>query len=474
MMSLLKAVTGPAIDPQGHRLLGLTLDTNEPVFAPRGSGILESSIGGGKTTRGAVPWSLSLLSDTTAAQLIVDSKDGEISAQLCELYVRMGRRVAVIDYLNVRPELAEWFVPLNPFGASVSAYRRDPRDALVTNQTITNTLIEEPSNGETKDRYFRESPREYLELAMLMMLRRNPNLATPGGIAAILSDPQMFLSFAQIEMEEGDPASKSLASSILSLKGHEHFYMHLSEAKRSLSLFRPGGRLVDAGKEATKTHEELIREGYVIFLVGPQAGIDRLGVLYALNILAFTNALYKGAGQLRIIADEYTNTPIKPLIAQTTTLRGYGCEIYYIRQSRSESIRKFGEQETRTLEENAVVKQWFGGFSSIEEASRISQAMGEEFAVQSSLGTDNLSAKTQTNHSLIKQRVLTPAELMAMPPDQQLIHIKGVGFFVARTISQQNIAPYCKLFADNPLEGGRLKPDPKITLVTPSSAGGTS
>lgn len=155
-----------------------------------------------------------------------------------------------------------------------------------------------------------------------------------------------------------------------------------------------------------------------------------------------------------------------------TTLRAYGAEIYFIRQSRTESIRKFGEQETRTLEENAIVKQWFGGFSSIEEASRISQAMGDEFAVQSSLGTDNLGAKTQTNLSLIKQRVLSAAELMAMPATEQLVHIKGVGFFVAKTISQNQIAPYCNLIAENPLEGGKLPPDPKITLVTPKRRSG--
>ena len=62
------------------------------------------------------------------------------------------------------------------------------------------------------------------------------------------------------------------------------------------------------------------------------------------------------------------------------------------------------------------------------------------------------------------------AELMAMPPDEQLLHIKGVGFARARTLSQQNIAPYCHLIADNPLEGGRLPPNPKITLTMPEEA----
>ena len=33
---------------------------------------------------------------------------------------------------------------------------------------------------------------------------------------------------------------------------------------------------------------------------------------------------------------------------------------------------------------------------------------------------------------------------------------------VLNTVSQENVAPYCDLIADNPLEGGRLPPDPKL------------
>lgn len=222
------------------------------------------------------------------------------------------------------------------------------------------------------------------------------------------------------------------------------------------------------GSEATETHAGLIEKGAIIFLVGPHSYMTRLGNFYALHILAFTDALYNGAGQLRIIADEYTNTPIKPLISQMTTLRAYGCEIYFIGQSCSESIRKFGEHETRTFEKNCITKQWYG-FSSFEEAKRISKAMGEEYALSSTLGGDSTGDKSQTNLSLTKQRIFTASELMQMQPDQQLVHIKGIGFFIARTVSQQNIAPYCNLLADNPLEGCRLETDQKITLVTPEA-----
>lgn len=136
-----------------------------------------------------------------------------------------------------------------------------------------------------------------------------------------------------------------------------------------------------------------------------------------------------------------------------------------IAQSRSEIERKFGRLEVETIEENAIVKQWYG-FSSFSEAERASKAMGEEHAVTSSLGADTESLRLQTNLQLNRQRWRSAAELMAMPHDQQLIHIKGLGFYIARKIGQQNIAPYCSLLAPNPLEDRPLAPDPKITLTT--------
>lgn len=185
--------------------------------------------------------------------------------------------------------------------------------------------------------------------------------------------------------------------------------------------------------------------------------------------MAFCTALYQGAGVLRAICDEFTNTPLKSLVESLTTLRAFGAEIHMIAQSRSEIIRRFGEQETRTIEENSVVKIWFG-FSSFEEAKRVSESIGDEHAVATALGSDNGGFKTNTNLSLIKQRTMTPAELMAMPKEQCLVHIKGIGFLVLNTVSQENIAPYCHLIGENRLEGGLLPADPKIRLAVSGGA----
>lgn len=257
-----------------------------------------------------------------------------------------------------------------------------------------------------------------LSFAMIiaMALKRDLRLVTPGGVAALLSDPQLLLKFAAIEADEGDEVLRALADGILQMSRQEYWPIHLEAAQRALRLFRPGTHLHKAGRGATLTHADLIQQGYLIFLVGPQAHINRLGSYYALHLLALTQALYGGAGPLRIIADEFTNAPLKPLVEALTTLRAFGAEVHMIAQSRSEIERRFGRLETQTIEENAIVKQWFG-FSSFEEAERVSKAMGEELALSTSLGGDNEGLRLQTNLQTIRQRQMSPAELMAMPAE---------------------------------------------------------
>lgn len=459
-------VPGP-IAPEGRRLIGLTRDGKQPILAPPGHSLLLSANGGGKTTRGAMPWLFSFLSSSPKdAVLCPDSKNGEMAIQGAKMAATLGRKVAVIDDMGVCPELEDYRVSPNPFSPMVETYKRDPRDLLFITETINKTLIPDPPDGRDKDQYWRDWPCDLLEFPQNVLLKRNPDTATPGATSLILNDPELLRSFAEIEADEGDPMIKSMANNLLKMDGHEHWPQHLKEAQRAVKLFGPGTRLHEVGNGAKLSHADLIRQGYVIFLVGPQEYINRLGNYYALHIMGFCTALYQGAGVLRAICDEFTNTPLKSLVEALTTLRAFGAEIHMIAQSRSEILRRFGNHETETIEENAVVKLWFG-FSSFEEAKRISEAMGEEFAVSTALSNDGDPLKTNTNLSLNKQKIMTPAELMALPREIALAHIKGIGFFLFETLSQQNIAPYCHLIGENTLEGGILPPDPKVTLVTP-------
>ncbi len=458
--------TIPLVDPMGRRLIALTKENKRPIFAPKGHSLLMSSNGGGKSTCGASIWLYSLLSgDPNRAIGVFDSKDGELAWQSADMIAAMGRKVAIIDDMGVFPIDNPHLVSLNPLGAVTSSYERDKRDLVFASDNANYALIAEPEKDE-KNAYWRDEPRTLIEFATYVLMKRNPRLAIPGGVWSLLGNPKMLKKFATIEADEGEGMLKVLALNVLEMADHEHFPQHRSAALKSLRIFADGTRLYQAGSNAKLTHADLIREGYVIFIVGPQAYMNRLGAYYALHILAFNQALYLGAGKLTQILDEFTNAPLKPMVESMTTLRAFGAELHMIAQSRSEIERRFSKLECETIEENSIVKQWFG-FSSFAEAERISKAIGEEQVINPGLSSDNKELRLQFSYQTGKERNLSANKLMAMPSSEQLIHVKGVGFINALKISQQNIAPYCNLIADNPLEGGQLPPDPMIELPLP-------
>lgn len=318
------AVPRKVIDPKGRRLIGMTKEHGQPIWAPKGHSLLLSANGGGKTTGGAMPWLFSLAaSDPTKAIAVFDSKDGELQSQTAEMFVAMGRKVAILDGMEVVPLTNPHLVPLNPMGGVTTTFQKDPRDLIFASENVNYALIPEPDRDE-RNAYWRQEPRTLIEFATYVLLKRNPALAIPGGVWSLIGNPAMLQKFSRIEADEGDIQLKVLALNVLEMFGHEHFAQHRSAALKSLRVFSAGARLHQAGIGATLTHADLISQGYIIFIVGPQAYMNRLGPYYALHILAFNQALYQGAGKLIQILDEFTNAPLKPLVEAMTTLRAYG------------------------------------------------------------------------------------------------------------------------------------------------------
>ena len=449
-----------------RRLIGLGFD-GRPIWAPKPThSLLLAAAGSRKTTCGSVPWLLSLIADRSRAVVVNDGKDGEIAAQCADACHAYGRRVAIIDDFGVLGRDNPYVVSLSPFGAVVAAHKAIKGELVFSSENANHALIPEPP-GDARNQYWRDEPRSDIEFCLRALLRRDPDLATPGGVWALMADPSTFIRAAEVEAEEGDPTLSALARHILDAREHnsEHFGQHRAAVLKALRIYSADSPLHRCGVDADATHLGLLQAKAVIFLVGPQRHMGRLGPHYALHLQSFVEALLSGAaGPVDFILDEFTNAPLGALVAALTTMRGYGGSCHMIAQSRSEIQRKYGDKETATIEENAVVKQWFG-FSSFEEAERISRAMGEARYLQHSLGYTSGRLDLSGNLSTTKDRLFTAEQLMRLPVDEQIIHVKDVGFVHCRKLGQNQIAPFCHGgLAPNPLEGGQLRPDPKVSL----------
>lgn len=449
------------------RLLGLSASGEKAIFAPKHShSLLISAAGGGKTSAGATTWLLSLLPDKNRAIIINDCKDGEIAAQAADMCARYGRNVAIIDDFGVLGEDNPYRVSLSPFGSLRSAQEKQNGELVFAIDNANHALIPEPPN-DAKNQYFRDEPRTLLEFCTTELLSCDPRLAVPGGVWSMLADPDVLLSAARIAVEEGDEVRKALGAHVLDMQEHnkEHWGQHRAAALKSLRIYSAGSPIHRAGRDAVLTHEDLLKDRYIIFITGPQRHMARLGPHYALHLQSFIDVILSGHRiPVDFILDEATNAPLKSLISAMTVVRGYGANLHFIAQSRSEIQRAYSDKETATIEENAIVKQYFG-FSSFEECERISRAIGETLVQQHSLGFNSGVLDYTANIGTGKDRLISAERLMRMKPNEQLIHVKNVGWILCLKVGQHQIAPFCHgELADNPLEGPQLPPDPKVTI----------
>jgi type IV secretion system protein VirD4 len=450
-----------------RRILGITFD-DRPIFEPAnaGSSITFAAAGGGKTTCVSVPAIQSLLARTSPRALFVnDVKNGEIAAQIADMCIRHGRKFGVVDEFEVLGPNYPHRIRLNALGPALEAVREDrDGDLPFIIENMVHALIEEPKD-DAKNFYWRESPRALIELALRLLIVNYPNMAFPGGLRALLSDPHGWSRNLDLEIQDGKEPLCSAARQVLELKTNnpEHYSQHMGAALSALKVFG-FGPLERAGQSPDLTHAGLIRGKWVVCFVNPVRFADRLGPFFALHFLALMNAqLSGGAGKADYILDEFCNAPLRDALNRVTIQRAFQARSHFIAQSRSDIVRRYGEKETALLEENCTIKQWLK-FSNFEEAERVSKAIGEATSVNAGLGTSSDRSSLSQNYSTAKERLFTADELMRLPPDEQILHVADVGFIHCRKIRQNQIAPFCFELGDNPLEGGRLPPDPKITI----------
>ncbi len=142
------------------------------------------------------------------------------------------------------------FVSPNPFGAILAAHERGAGELLFACEKVNNALIEEPRDGDEKNRYFREEPRTLIEFVQNSLLSRNPKLATPGGVWSTLANPDVLLAAAKIDADEGDEHLAALARHVLEMRlNEEHWPQHRGAAVRALRIFGAGSLLHTAGQD---------------------------------------------------------------------------------------------------------------------------------------------------------------------------------------------------------------------------------
>lgn len=139
-----------------------------------------------------------------------DLKGGELASQCAPPLQARGVNVVVIDDTGLTG-LAPTAV--NPFGILASAARRaDPEGATIARKFAL-VLEPEPREGDAKNKFFRDGPREIITFGLLALAHDAPDDCTPRGLWALIAMPAVF--DAALEKTYGVPALDALAARIL-------------------------------------------------------------------------------------------------------------------------------------------------------------------------------------------------------------------------------------------------------------------
>lgn len=280
----------------------------------------------------------------------------------------------------------------------------------------------------------------------------------------MLGDPEILAIVIDIEAEDGDEIIRNRAQQLRQLreKDETEYSKHYLGAMSALCSFAVGSPIHEAGRGQTISHDQLLKENYIVCLVQSQKNASRLNVYYGLQFNAFLSAQLIGeCGRTDIIFDEVANTPAREIIEKVTLFRAYGLRVLYIAQSRSDLQRQNSEKLIATLEDNCNL-QWLQ-FGNYEEAERVSKAIGEIDTVKFNFSSGLANADFNSTIDTGRERHFTADDLMNLPTSEQILHIAGVGWVHCLKVRQNEISGAGHL-GENPLEGGRLKPDVKIVL----------
>ena len=103
-------------------------------------------------------------------------------------------------------------------------------------------------------------------------------------------------------------------------------------------------------------------------------------------------------------------------------------------------------------------------FGNYEEAKRVSDAIGQIDNVKYNVSGSSGNVDFNTTIDTGREPYFTPDFLMNLPPNEQILHVAGVGFIHCLKIRMNEIGDSAYYLSDNPYEGGRLEPDIKVTI----------
>lgn len=396
---------------------------------------------------------------TERSVLVIDPK-GENAKIAGEARKRFGA-VHILDPFGVTGMPASAYNPLGRLDAESLDLGEDAA-------SLAEALVMDPP-GQQSEAHWNEEAKALLSgLIMFAVAHEDPDRKTLATVREYLTlPPEKFRTLLEL-MQDSAAAGGLIARAANRFlgKSDREAASVMSSAQRH-THFLDSPRIVAATARSDFQFSALRHDLTSIFLVLPPNRLDaysrwlRLLVAQALQDIARdAEAAQAGSARLKqpalFLLDEFAALGRLEAVERAMGLMaGYGLQLWPILQDMSQLKDLYGAR-ANTFVANAGVLQTFG-VNDFETAKWLSQMIGREttgYQTESHKPGDAPS----TSYNLTARDLMTPDEIMQIPPHVQLLRVQGKPVMIARKL---------RYFADREFDG--LYPSPNAQPANPKS-----
>jgi type IV secretion system protein VirD4 len=417
----------------------------------------------GKTSNFAIPTALSW-----PTSLVVLDPKGEIAAVTANARRNLGQQVFILDHRSPATtsfmNIFDWLNPSSP---------RFVEDV----QNCAGWLYAERRKGEggggsDAGKFFEATARTMLELAIARLFLNDDEEVTPRAVRKFVSRPIDDLLKAIKELVTVQHSNRLLVDYIHDLAGSlagadvkTFANICVSTTADTKWLASPNFAAIVSGgpQNAGDLDGRVIETAQILkgattayICVSPDVLKTSPGFARVL-IGAFLQQHYRSAGNIArdkvlYLLDEAPQLGDADVIEMTLRVgAGYNAALAYITQDLASLEQCFGKLGARAFLENAALKLMLGVSGDLETADWVSKMSGDA-TIQTSTSSASTSASANVGEQLIKRALLTPREVLDLPPDQAILFARAMRPIRVKKTFYKSIPEFAAVAAPNPYD----------------------
>jgi type IV secretion system protein VirD4 len=343
------------------------------------------------------------------------------------------------------------------------------KDLISDAQDLALRLHPDPTT-KGENQYFRNGSRSLLTFGLVFLVTQyDPDKVTLSELLRLVRNESKLIEAFHVascsEILNGELAD--MAADLL--KTFEVPDKRQSESFRqgavqSLEAFAPSGWLAESTSKCDFRFRDLKDTPETVYLIVDPTKMKVFGQWLSIIWWAAITELTRCQNNKPVIflLDEAANFRLDGLSHALTSLREYGCRVWFVIQELEEFSRQNGRESLETLLSQTEVKQIFG-VQSQKTAEMVSKMLGEETVKTSnySLGHDR-NDKVQKSVSENARRLLTPDEVRRFP--DSILFVGNMKPIHAHKVSYAQVKPWSKWVDANPFFGKKLKDKIRVWL----------